>query len=801
MIKLSDVRSKQQALPDLLPWGALIDSGVVLNKDGSLMAGYYYRGGDLATATIAERHQVVAMTNAALGMLGTGWMLHSDAVRLAARDYPDIAESDFPDEISYLIEMERHERFTGHHYFETIYVMFLTWLPPLNTHNRAIEMMIDDGGAETGNNQEQLVQQFQQAVEGFADRISSVLKIERLEDDAFLTALHRSVTGENYPVVVPSVPMYLDAVVGGHEFWSGLKPKVDNYFIQVVGIEGFPAESYPQILAALDSLPIQYRWSTRFIFQDTVESVGQLKKYRRKWQQKVRGFVSQIFKTSGGTIDQDALEMVGTTDTALSEASSGLVKYGYYTANVVVFSEDAGQLDQSAREVKRLINNLGFVARVETVNTVEAYLGTLPGDGIRNVRRPMMHTLNLADLLPLASVWPGLAYAPCPFYAEKSPPLMFAATEGSTPFRFNLHVGDLGHTLMIGPTGSGKSTALALIAAQFRRYKGASLFAFDKGRSLEVLTRAVGGQHFAVAGDAGESELNFAPLSKITDPAWFGPINDWCGYLFELQDLKLSPPQRSELHRALVSLRDGDGDRTLTTLQITIQDRDMKEALQPYTISGEMGAMLDSVEDGLSLSDWSCFEIEDLMNRSDRVRLPVLLYLFTAIERAMTGQPCLLILDEAWLMLGHPVFKEKLREWLKVLRKANCAVIVATQSLSDAVNSGILDVLTESCPTKIFLSNPEAHSEMNIPLYQGMGLNSAEIQAIAGMTPKREYFVKGEGRRIVDFAMGPIALAFVGNSDKESLKAVRELAYNNPEDWSYYWMQKLGVSYERFTSE
>jgi len=99
-------------------------------------------------------------------------------------------------------------------------------------------------------------------------------------------------------------------------------------------------------------------------------------------------------------------------------------------------------------------------------------------------------------------------------YPEGSPPLLHAGTDGSTPFRLNLHVGDVGHTLMLGPTGAGKSTALALIAAQFRRYAGATVFAFDKGNSLEALTRAVGGRHYNIAGDADDSDLCFSPLAQ-----------------------------------------------------------------------------------------------------------------------------------------------------------------------------------------------------------------------------------------------------------------------------------------------
>ena len=124
-----------------------------------------------------------------------------------------------------------------------------------------------------------------------------------------------------------------------------------------------------------------------------------------------------------------------------------------------------------------------------------------------------------------------------------------------------------------------------------------------------------------------------------------------------------------------------------------------------------MGHLLDAEEDGLSLSDFTVFEIEELMNLGEKYALPVLLYLFRRIERSLHGQPAAIILDEAWLMLGHPVFRAKIREWLKVLRKANCLVLMATQSLSDAANSGILDVIVESTATKIFLPNVYARDE------------------------------------------------------------------------------------------
>lgn len=816
MHALRQYRSPKKALPDLLNWAAVIDDGVVLNKDGSLMAGFFYRGKDLATVTVAERNRVSAVVNSALSKLGSEWMLHQDAVRLEARVYPAPEESAFPDPITALIDQERRYQFgrEGAHY-ENIYAMMVTYLPEKLAQSKVSEMMFEEVGnakkkARNGAGDRALAQ-FKSALLEIEDRLSSVLDLNRMKgipytdeagrehiNDQLLQFLHYSLTGNPHPINLPPCPMYLDAVIGGHEFWTGIVPRLDDQLIQVVAIDGFPQESYPGILAALDQVPVQYRWNTRFIFQDAVDAQAGIRAYRRKWQQKIRGFWDQVFhsqQTAKGSVDQDAAQMVAESESALAESSSSLVTYGYYTSTIVLMDSDWERLDQSARQIKRLINNLGFNARIETINTVEAWLGSLAGHSAPNLRRPMLHTLHLADMLPLSSVWVGHNRAPCPFYPAGSPALLHAATDGSTPFRLNLHIGDVGHTLMLGPTGSGKSTALALIAAQFRRYKGATIFAFDKGNSLEPLTRAVGGQHYNVAGDSDTPELCFAPLAQIDQPGELGWAEDWVATLLELQGLQLKPTHRNELHHALVAVQ-AQGERTLTNLQIQLQDKDMKNALEEYTISGALGHLLDAEEDGLAVDTFSVFEIDQLMHRSDRVRLPVLLYLFHVIERRMKGQPCLLILDEAWLMLGNAVFREKIREWLKVLRKANCAVLMATQSLSDAANSGILDVLAESCPTKIFLANKEASSAENITLYKLLGCNEAEIRTITDMIPKRHYFIRGEGRRRIEFAVGPVALSFVGASSKEELARVRALETEYGTQWPYRWMEERGVDYE-----
>ena len=177
--------------------------------------------------------------------------------------------------------------------------------------------------------------------------------------------------------------------------------------------------------------------------------------------------------------------------------------------------------------------------------------------------------------------------------------------------------------------------------------------------------------------------------------------------------------------------------RSLTDFCLTIQDKAIRSALQQYIVAGSMGHLLDAKRDGLAMGRFMTFEIEELMNLGERYCLPVLLYLFRRIEKSLKGQPSVILLDEAWLMLQHPVFKAKIHEWLKTMRKANCAVIMATQSLSDFTRSDIADVIISDTATKIFLPNQSAKEEEAAVLYQRFGLNERQIDIIATAVPKQ----------------------------------------------------------------
>ncbi len=801
MVHLRSFRKSGPSFADLVPYAGLVDNGIILLKDGSLLAGWYFAGPDSESATDLERNDLSRQINAILSRLGSGWMIHAEAIRLPTTEYPSPDRAHFPDPVSRMIDDERRRHFEheGTH-FESRHALILTYRPPERRRSSLARYIYSDQPSRKAGYADTVLETFRGSIREIEQYLGTVLSLQRMRTretserggariaryDELFQFIRFCITGENHPVRLPEIPMYLDWLATA-ELDHGLTPTVENRFLGVVAIDGLPAESWPGILNGLDQMAITYRWSSRFIFLDAEEAKLKLERTRRRWQQKTRPFLDQLFQTRSRSLDQDAMSMVVETEDAIAEASSQLVAYGYYTPVVILFDERSESLRDKAEVVRRLIQAEGFGARIETLNATDAFLGSLPGNWFCNIREPLINTRNLADLIPLNSIWSGRPTAPCPFYPPQAPPLMQVAS-GSTPFRLNLHVDDVGHTLILGPTGTGKSALLALIAAQFRRYKDAQVFAFDKGNSMMPLTLGVGGDHYEIGGGAGEcSRLAFCPLSDLVtdaDRAW---ACEWIEALASLQGLAITPEHRNAISHQVALMAEAPG-RSISDFVSGVQMRDIKDALHHYTIDGPMGQLLDAEEDGLTLGRFQCFEIEELMNMGERNLVPVLTYLFRRIEKRLDGSPSLIILDEAWLMLGHPVFREKIRTWLKVLRKANCAVVLATQSISDAERSGIIDVLTESCLTKICLPNSSGRE-----FYERLGFNERQIEIIANAIPKREYYVTSpDGRRLFEMALGPVTLAFVGASGKADLSRIRALVSLHGNDWPRQWLIERG---------
>ncbi|MCK1403858.1 conjugal transfer protein TrbE [Bradyrhizobium sp. 76] len=556
MMNLAEYRHSNTRLAVFLPWAALVDQGIVLNKDGSFQRTARFRGPDLDSAVPAELVAVVGRLNNALRRLGSGWAVFVEAQRHSAGRYPPDA---FPDVASALVDAERKAQFeeAGSHYESSYYLTFL-YLPPVETAAVAERLLYEGSQRSAGADAREVLS-------GFIDRTNRVVQLVEgfmpecgwLDDEQTLTYLHSTVSTKRHRVRVPEIPMYLDALLADQPLTGGLEPMLGDAHLRVLTVVGFPTATTPGILDDLNRLAFPYRWSTRAIMLDKTDATKLLTRIRRQWfakRKSVASILKEVMTNEASTLlDTDAHNKAMDADSALQELGSDQIGEAFVTATVTVWDGDPHAADEKLRLVEKVIQGRDFTCMAETVNAVEAWLGSLPGQVYANVRQPPVSTLNLAHMMPLSAVWAGEVRD----HYFKAPPLFFGKTDGSTPFRFSLHVGDVGHTLVIGPTGAGKSVLLALMALQFRRYPQAQIFAFDFGGSMRAAAIAMGGDWHDLGGSvAGESSdfVALQPLARIDDVGERGWASDWIGSILTRERIEVTPETKDHVWSALTSL-------------------------------------------------------------------------------------------------------------------------------------------------------------------------------------------------------------------------------------------------------
>ncbi len=798
MLNLAEYRKKPDQLADYLPWAALIAPGVVLNKDGSFQRTVSYRGPDLESATEAELVGVSARINNILRRFGSGWSLFFEATRKPSRPYH---ESTFPDPASWLVDQERKwDLDEGGSHFESRYHLTLLFLPPEDNVNRSEGLLYETSDrskkrVDYRDHLKTFINETDRAIDLLANILAEACA---LDDSETLTFLHQTISTKSHIVSVPECPAYLDAILPDTSYLGGLEPMLGDKHLRLLTVLGFPNTTTPGILDELNDLGFDYRWSTRWISLDKPLATKQLTTLRRQWFAKRKSITAILrevmFNQESALVDSDADNKAVDADQALQELGSDDVAFGYVTTTLVISHEDPQEADNRLRAVERIINGRGFVTIQETLNAVDAWLGTLPGNPYANIRQPIVHTLNLTHMMPISAVWAG----PANNAHLNDAALITAKTRGATPFRLDLHVGDVGHTLIVGPTGAGKSVLLSLMAIQFRRYSESQVFLFDKGKSARASVLAMNGTCFDLALDGG---LAFQPLANIDRGSEQAFALDWLSGLLTNEGIPVDPPIKDALWTAILSLATAPkAERTLTGLSMLLQSNKLRQALQPYTLEGPFGRMLDAAKDDLSVSNVQHFEMEELMHHKPLV-LPVLTYLFHRLEARFDGSPTLLILDEAWVFLDDPLFSERIREWLKTLRKKNVSVVFATQSLADIEQSSIAPALIESCPSRIFLPNDRAIEPQSRSTYERFGLNDRQIELISRSVPKRDYYYQSQrGNRLFELGLGPVALSLCGAGTPQDQKLINEIVLRSKSNAEYdefarFWFEAKGLKW------
>lgn len=794
-------RMKRRAgFADLLGYGALIAENTLLMKDGSLLACYQFYGDDVQSTEESIR---MALSQRWSQGVATLWsdnlIIETNTIRRKVSEYTQ-AQS-FPDVVSSIIDQERRWQFqqAGQLYESVTYVSF-TWRDSKQLSKTTKKFMYESDETIRDKSPQETLREFNQKLHQFIQFVcfGQASKCRRLKGDELVSFLDSCMTGEQRQVSAPEQNLFLDAYLAKEDFVAGHEPNIGHRAIKILATDSYPNKVVPMMLHTLNTLPIEFRWHTRFILFSKRQAEKQLNTLRRTWSSKAIGMKGVLIQAFGGTpqLNESAEMKHLETKASLAENDDGELKYGFVNANFIFINKNIPELNRQVQDFKDAIQHLGFVMREEAVNATDAYLGSLPGHGGNNVRMNLLDSIAWSYMLPLSSIYCGESVCSNPLYPKNSPPLMYCLTDNTNVYRFNNFYQDVGHSLVIGPTGAGKSVSLGLMLSQHRKYKHAREIVLDKDNSQKITILAHGGQYYDTHLTDQATAVQFAPLSSIDDPFAYELALRWLADTFALNGVEIQASHLKELRAQLSALAKQPQDKR-TFQNLNFQEPTLRQAWQSLN-TGMFKTLMNGSTDHFLTGDCLGIDIGALLELDKHIAAPIIKAILDKLTFIFQDRrPTLLMIEEGWMFLDNPVFEKQIKDWLKTLRKFNVSVIFTSQSVTDVSESTLKHILLESCPTKIFLPNHQAITPIGKGQYQDLGLNDKEIDVIAHATPKQHYFVmQPQGKRLIDLGVGEVALAFLGVSSETNVRAFYQALDQHPNStqWVSAYLNEKGLT-------
>ena len=539
-------------------------------------------------------------------------------------------------------------------------------------------------------------------------------------------ALHLILTGRRHPVPLVNGHLggaiYTDRVICGKEAVE-IRGAGASTFAAGFGLREYPAKTWPGMFDTILAAPYCCVLTQTFGFLAKQDAQDRM---TRKQNQ----------MTNAG--DKAASQTEALTEAADLLQSNDFVM-GDHHLTLMVFAGSLDALADVAPQAKRDLAESGAVVTREDWGLEASYWGQLPGNLHLRSRPGAISSRNFA------AMWAGHNFPLGAASGHWGAPLTLLRTTGGTPYRLHLHaptglVDDLGNIFMAGPSGSGKTVTLGFILALLEKQDATVVF-FDKDRGGEILARALGGSYLVMPSG---TPSGLAPLKGLENtPGNLAFLASLVTGLVTGDGQALKPDIERRLTQGLAHImRLPPADRSLGELRAFLGQSDPDgpgARLERWCKGGALGWVLDNDADTIRTdARFVGFDMTAVLD-DPVTRGPIMAYLFHRVGALVDGRRLVVAIDEFWKALADPAFRALVNDKLKTIRKLNGAVILATQSPRDVLNSPIAHSIIEQCPTQILMPNGRADPADYI---DGLKLTGPEFKAV------REDLAQG-GRRFL----------------------------------------------------
>jgi type IV secretory pathway VirB4 component len=783
------MRRRTKPFQEAVPWRHAVAPGVIRNSDQSLMRCYAIRGSDLAGLSRESQGSIMQRLNMAFRRLPGQWSFHLERQRVQVRALP-VADVDDP--VLKRLDERRRQQILEHPTFESRYVLTIRRRPLVKLSSMALELLMTRPALPRLMQETTAeVAEFEGAADHFAHLLSRILSsCTPLVGTALTTYLHSTCSNRWHTVAHPRTGANLHYALCDARFVGGWEPTLGmgacapqgtpcrtHWHVAFCSVINFPHDSRASLLYRLDHLPFEHRQMTRWIAWPVQQSRKLFRETENVWVSKQQSPFAHFMASQGyasQVSDSHATNQAEDADAANQEVSGAYVGYGEWTSTVMVWGHTVDEAEARIQLVREVFEDEDFTVYVEDEHTMAALKSMLPGNVKDSARRYPVSSINLAHMEPsLKAYWPG----PEGDAHLNAGPWMLAHTEGSTLFRVVNHVLDVGHFAIIGSTGMGKSTLLAIMTVcwlmQYRPQR-ARVVVLDIGRSMRALTLCLGGQY----DDLTDGSVHFQPFADVHDPVIRRLRLEWLMDRFTdygverttitegaartaldqlaqvpmasrtLQEFGLVLAAKANVAQRGVAASMAGDERgygiKLTTKQVVMgQYEKMQGALDNLRASG----LFDGTQDRFRTSRLHVTEIGTLLDEM-RLANAVLPYLKQRQRATFTGDPVLFLEDEHALQVTLPQMEEEAKRDLRSLRKVNVSLGIATHDVVDLFDSQMGKLIINSCRTRFLLANSSAPEEEVAETYRRLGCTDTEIEEIARMHPQGEYYLQQSYRNV-----------------------------------------------------